>query len=245
MQPYHSGMAAFRWFLFLTLAFSTAAGQQTGQTEKDPHRPPCTSARCRKIRSFLKSHYCGKSPFGNGPEDSCDTRVLKHPGRDTEVTAEFACGWNESAKTSECKQRRQPASEDRDIVLREMRILGLPKGAEKEVYFKVLKSTSGLSVMEGSYDHVNGLELTFCEVIVVADASGGVHLLRKVPLQQAENVDTADFTTWSPVDIADADGDGNLEVILEGDAYEDHWLEVVSVQGSSFKTIFSGLGYYL
>ena len=237
-------MSAFRWLLFLTLAFSAAAGQQNGQPENDPHRPSCTKTRCRQIRLFLKSHYCGKSPFGNGPEDSCDTRVSKHPGRDTEVTAEYACGWNESAKTSECKQRKQPASEDRNIVLREMRLLGLPKGAEQEVYFKVLKSASGLSVMEGTYDHVSGLGLTFCEVIVVADASGGVHLLRKVPLQKAD-VDTADFTTWSPVDIADADGDGNLEIILEGDAYEDHWLEVVSVQGSSFKTIFSGLGYYL
>jgi hypothetical protein len=126
-----------------------------------------------------------------------------------------------------------------------MRLLGLPKKAEQEVYFKVLKSASGLSVMEGSYDHVSGLELTFCEVIVVSDASGGVRLLRKVPIQKAENVDTADFTTWSPVDIADADGDGNLEIILKGDAYEDHWLEVVIAQGSSFKTIFSGLGYYL
>jgi hypothetical protein len=126
-----------------------------------------------------------------------------------------------------------------------MRLLGLPEEAEREVYFKVLKSASGLSVLEGAYDHVRELELTFCEVIVVVDARGGVHLLRNVPLQKAENVDTADFTSWSPMDIADADGDGNLDIILEGDAYEDHWLEVVSVQGDSFTTIFSGLGYYL
>jgi len=99
--------------------------------------------------------------------------------------------------------------------------------------------------MKGSYDHLRGLELTFCEVIVVADASGGVHVLRKVPLQKAENVDTADFTSWSPVDIADADGDGHLEIVLEGNAYEDHWLQVVSAQDGSIKTIFSGLGYYL
>jgi len=41
------------------------------------------------------------------------------------------------------------------------------------------------------------------------------------------------------------DGDGHMELILEGDAYEDHWFEVVSVKDGSFKTIFSGLGYYL
>lgn len=99
--------------------------------------------------------------------------------------------------------------------------------------------------MKGAYDHLDGLELTSCEVIVVADATGGVHLLRRVPLRKSENVDTANFTTWSPVDIADVDGDGHSEIVLRGDAYEDHWLEVVSVTGGQFKTIFSGLGYYL
>jgi hypothetical protein len=47
------------------------------------------------------------------------------------------------------------------------------------------------------------------------------------------------------VGIADADGDGHLEIILEGDAYEDHWLEVDKMQAGSFRKIFSGLGYYL
>jgi hypothetical protein len=238
-------MSALHWFFFLTLVFSTAAGQEGGQPGKDPNRPQCATARCRKIRSFLKSHYCGESPFGNGPDDSCDTRGPKKPEQGTEVTAEYTCAWDESAGTAECKQRLQSASEDRNIVLREMRLLGLPKGAEQEVYFEVLKSASGLSVMKGSYDHLSGLELTFCEVIVVTDSSARAHVLRKVALQKTDNVDTASFTSWSPVDIADADGDGHLEIILEGDAYEDHWLEVVSFEGGSFKTIFSGLGYYL
>jgi hypothetical protein len=47
------------------------------------------------------------------------------------------------------------------------------------------------------------------------------------------------------VDIADVDGDGHLEVVLQGNAYENHWLEVVRIQDGFFKTIFSGLGYYL
>jgi hypothetical protein len=32
---------------------------------------------------------------------------------------------------------------------------------------------------------------------------------------------------------------------LEGDAYEDHWLEVDKMQGGTFRKVFSGLGYYL
>jgi hypothetical protein len=38
---------------------------------------------------------------------------------------------------------------------------------------------------------------------------------------------------------------GQFDVILEGGAYEDHWLEVDSLEKRKFKTIFSGLGYYL
>jgi hypothetical protein len=238
-------MFASRLLLFLTLAIITTAGQEAGQPEKDPHRPPCTNGQCRKIRSFIKSHYCGKGPFGNGPDESCDTRGPKKPaGTGTKVTAEYFCSWDESAKGSKCNQRGQPTSEERNIVVQQMRLLGLPKGGEHEVHFKVLRS-SGLSVMQGAYDHLNGVELTFCEVVVVADANGGVHVLRKVKLRKAANVDVVDFTTWSPVDIADTDGNGQLEVVLEGEAYEDHWFEVVSLQNGSFKTVFSGLGYYL
>ena len=39
--------------------------------------------------------------------------------------------------------------------------------------------------------------------------------------------------------------DGQVDVVLVGDAYEDHWLEVISVGNGTAKTIFSGLGYYL
>jgi hypothetical protein len=40
-------------------------------------------------------------------------------------------------------------------------------------------------------------------------------------------------------------GLGLLEIILDGDAYENHWLEVDQMQAGSFRKIFSGLGYYL
>lgn len=65
-----------------------------------------------------------------------------------------------------------------------------------------------------------------------------------MPFQKTD-ADVPQVTTWFPVDIADVDGDGQAEIVLEGDAYEDHWLEVFDIQDDSFKTIFSGLGYYL
>jgi hypothetical protein len=53
------------------------------------------------------------------------------------------------------------------------------------------------------------------------------------------------MTQWSPIDLADVDGDGRTDVILQGDHYEDHWLEAVSVGQRFPRTLFSGLGYYL
>jgi hypothetical protein len=54
-----------------------------------------------------------------------------------------------------------------------------------------------------------------------------------------------EVTQWSPVDVADVEGNGIEDVILEGDAYENHWLEVVTVHDGNVQTIYSGLGYYL
>lgn len=46
--------------------------ERTGRKGSPP--PPCTSAYCKKVKSFLKKHYCGESPAGNGPDDGCDLR---------------------------------------------------------------------------------------------------------------------------------------------------------------------------
>ena len=40
-------------------------------------------------------------------------------------------------------------------------------------------------------------------------------------------------TSWWPPGIADVDGDGKPNIVLEGDEDENHWLEVVSVGGRS------------
>ena len=233
--------AALTAAAMLLLIVATAAN---GQPEKDPHRPPCTSARCRKIKSFLKLHYCGESPSGNGPDDGCDTRRPKKltAGK---VTADFQCKWNETEGKSKCQQRGQPTPEIRSILMREMQRLGLPARVDKDLYFTVWETaSSGWSLAAAEYDHVNGIDLTLCQVILITDQSGHVRVMRKVPYKKT-NVDVPDVTTWTPLDLADVDGDGRIEVILEGDAYENHWLEVDSLKDGSPHTIFSGLGYYL
>ncbi|PYX96812.1 MAG: hypothetical protein DMG71_04720 [Acidobacteria bacterium] len=100
------------------------------------------------------------------------------------------------------------------------------------------------SLAEADYYHSAGTDMTFCQVIVIIDKTSKVSVLRKVPFQKTD-ADVPTVTMWSPIDLADVNGDGRLDVILEGDAYENHWLEVDSVQDGSSQTIFSGLGYYL
>jgi hypothetical protein len=238
-------MSAFRWLLFLTLAFVTAAAQEAGQPEKDPHRPPCTTAQCRRISSFLKAHYCGESPFGNGPDDGCDTRAPKRLSSGIKATADFDCQWDEINAKEKCQQHGEPLPEIRSILLRETRRLGLPQEAEAELHFTVWEPSSNAWTLAAAYyDHVSGADLTLCQLIATIFKDGRVQILRKVSFQKTD-ADVPDLTRWSPIDIADVDGDGQIEIILEGDAYENHWYEVDGIRDGSFKMIFSGLGYYL
>jgi hypothetical protein len=161
------------------------------------------------------------------------------------VIAAFDCETNPTDGRPKCRQRSQPSPAIRSILLREMRQLGLPATAEKDVYFTVWQPSSAKWFLAAAdYDETNGNQLALCQVIVVVDAGGRVQALRKVRFQKTD-ADVPTVTTWFPMGIADVDGDGQLEIILEGDAYEDHWLEVDKLQNGSFRKIFSGLGYYL
>ena len=235
-------MCAFRWLLFVTIAFNIVAlGQEGGQPEKDPHRPPCNSAQCRKVKSFVKAHYCG-APEGNGPDDSCQ---IQQPKRrvNVKVTANYDCKWVDGVRN--CSQLGEPSLELRGILVGDLRRLGLPAKAKGRTYFTVWQPT-GLdwSLVEAYYEHIEGSGVTLCQVIAILDQNSHVSVLRKVPFQKTD-ADKNTVTTWSALDLADVNADGQIEVILEGDAYEDHWVEVVGMRDGSFKTIYSGLGYYL
>jgi hypothetical protein len=131
------------------------------------------------------------------------------------------------------------------MLVRELQRLGLPPQRQREIYFTVLESpSSGWLLATANYSYVVGPDLLLCRVLALVDQDGNLHMLRKLAFRKTD-ADVPNVTTWFPIDIADVDGDGQLEIVLGGDAYEDHWLEVVGIQNGSFKTIFSGLGYYL
>jgi hypothetical protein len=126
-----------------------------------------------------------------------------------------------------------------------MRRLGLPKQAEVELNFLVWEPRSNPWTLAAAYyEHVSGTDLALCQLIAVISQGGHIQVLRKVPFQKTD-ADVPEVTRWSPIDIADVDGDGQVEIILEGDAYENHWYEVDGLRDGSFKMIFAGLGYYL
>lgn len=219
--------------------------QLRGQREKDPHRPACTSAPCQKAESFVKAHFCGASPFGKGPQNGCDTRYAKQLLIGVNVLAAFDCEWSVADGRPKCRQRSQPSPAIRSLLLGEMRQLGLPAKAEKDIYFTVWQPTSAKWFLAAAdYGQASGSDLALCQVIVVVGPGGRVQALRRVQFQKT-NADKSTVTTWFPMGIADVDGDGQMEIILEGDAHQDHWLEVDKMQGGSFRKIFSGLGYYL
>jgi hypothetical protein len=215
------------------------------QAERDPHRPACVDAHCRRVKSFLKAHYCGESPFGNGPDDGCEIKRGEKPRTAVEVLADYKCEWSESKQAAQCGQHGRPSTVVRNILTDELHRLGLSPDASGQTYFEVWKSVhSSWSVAMAYYSHSVGPDLELCEVIVVVDENSQVTVLRKLPFQKTD-ADMPTVTQWAPVDIADVDGAGREGIVLEGDAYENHWLEVISVHDGSSKTIFSGLGYYL
>ena len=107
-----------------------------------------------------------------------------------------------------------------------------------------MSDPTGWSLAAADYQRPVGSDVELCQVIVIVDQSWHVRVLRKVPFRKT-NMDVPAMTQWSPIDLADVDGDGRTDVILQGDHYEDHWLEAVSVDQRFPRTLFSGLGYYL
>lgn len=217
----------------------TVGARATEPADADPRRPACTSAHCQRIKSFVHAHYCGAAPFGNGPDDSCDIKEPSPATSRIDVIAHFRCERNV------CQQYGQPPSDVRAALVRKLRQLGLPAAEDGRTYFTVWKSkSSGWSLVEGYYERLAGSSVTLCQAIVVIEGDSQVAVLREVPFQNTD-AEAAPVTTWSLLDLTDVDGDGRPDVVLRGDAYEDHWIEVHRVQDGSHRIIFSGLGYYL
>jgi len=245
MYPGNHTVTLKRVLIAALVSLFVAGAMTKAQSEIDPHRPACADAHCRKVESFLKKHYCGASPFGNGPDDGCDIRSIPKPRPDVTMIADYECEWNTSKDAAECKQHGQPSPAVRDILIGQLRRLGLPAKASGETYFDVWKSAhSGWLFAMAYYSRAVGSDLELCQVLVVVDESGQAIVLRELPFQKTD-ADVPTVIQWAPVDIVDVDGDGREEIVLAGDEYENHWLEVVSVRDGSCKTIFSGLGYYL
>jgi len=202
------------------------AGRKEGAP--DPHRPPCVTAECRAIKSFLKQHYCGESPFGNGPADGCDIRAHKRFGS-PQIKAEPQCEWDDDGR-SKCRQNGEVQPELRAITIRQMRTLGLPAGASGGVLFTVWQlPKTNWSLVEADYSNVSSGTLSNCEVILLVKPSLDFTVIREVRAPKTD-ADVPEGATWEFVDLVDVDGDGRPEIILEGDSYEDHWLEVVRME---------------
>src|SRR5436305_5508355 len=100
----------------LAILLCILASQLNGQRRNDPHRPPCSSASCKRVESFLRAHFCGASPAGNGPENGCDTRYSKQLLAGINVLAAFDCETSVTDGRPKCRQRSQPSAAGRNIL---------------------------------------------------------------------------------------------------------------------------------
>ena len=237
------------WGFLLACAFVfSLLGHLSASTEaeRDPNRTPCSSKSCKKVERFLRSHYCGKSPFGNGPSDGCEIRALQKPQPKVRVDAGYHCQWNEQKQSDECRKSGRTSDSISGALRSELRRLGLRAKDEKSIKYRVWTSNSdGWMLASASYTEARGSDLVICQVIGLFGKGSTLHVVREVRCQKTD-ADVPTVTTWSPIDIADVNGDGHSEIVFEADAYEDHWFEVVSVGDDlSSQTIFRGLGYYL
>jgi hypothetical protein len=241
-----SSPITLKWIFSAALVSLVVANAQSEEpAANDPHRPACVDAHCRKVRSFLKAHYCGAAPFGNGPDDSCEIKKTKNVRTGIDVTADYNCEWSESTQAMHCEQHGQPSQAVSDILTSELHRIGLPAKANVQTYFTVWKAVrSGWSIAVADYSNTVGSVLEVCEVVAVIDERSHATVLRKLPFQRTD-VDVPNVTEWTLVDLADVEGTGQEDIVLEGDEYENHWLEVVSLRDETAKTVFSGLGYYL
>ncbi len=238
-------MLPLRWsrsilgLLILLTCFAGALAQST----EDPQRPACTNSVCRAARAYIKTHYCGESPYGNGPDDGCDIIPVKHLASGTSPVAHYKCGWDDNTNKPTCKQVGSPPPKYLSALLDKMHQLGLPKQDDGKVLFSDLTSTSaGWSVLEAYYQQISGENMALCQFIAAVGPDKKLYELRKIRFQTTD-AEKPLVTMWSPIDIATVSG--QPEFILEGDAYENHWFEAIGIVGGELKTIFSGLGYYL
>lgn len=240
MRPRYGWLA-----IVAALSLCALTARTAGQNSEDPNRPPCTTIQCRTIKRFVKTHYCGASPFGDGPDDGCQIKTIEKPQKEVRVLADYRCAWDEVKRTAKCEQTGEPSSLVRGILMTRLHGLGLPASAKGETWFTVWKpSRASWSLAAAYYSHQSGDDLWLCEVIAAIDQNSRAIVIDKLPFQKTD-IDTPDVTQWAPMDITDVAGAGHDDIVLEGDAYENHWLQVVRVQDGVAYTIFSGLGYYL
>lgn len=212
----------------------------------DAHRTACNTARCRAIQSFVKLHYCGESPFGNGPDEGCDIKPRRKSGSSSlAVKADYKCYWDDKANDAHCDQTGEVPQELQTVLRAELDKLGVPENAGGRTKFIVWQGVgASWTVASAHYSRIIGADLELCDVILHMDSHSKMNVIRSVHFQKTD-ADVPQVTTWSLLDVRDVDGDGQPEIVLRGDAYEDHWIEVVSLKDGIQKTIFSGLGYYL
>lgn len=118
----------------------------------------------------MKEHYCGESPFGNGPDNGCRIRTPAQPQVGS-ILADYRCSYTENPYTTHCEQEGQPSPDVAKVLLDELSKIGLPRGgADGQLFFTIWTSNApDWTLAEATYSRRIGLDLESCKVSVIID----------------------------------------------------------------------------
>jgi len=86
------------------------------------------------------------------------------------------------------------------------------QSAGRNLLYGLGSDRAGWSLARAYYSHRIGSDIELCEVVAVVDQNAPVTVLRKLPLKKTD-VDVPGVTEWTPLDLADTRGTGQLDVI--------------------------------
>lgn len=181
----------------------------------------------------LSAAYCSEDEWGN-----CQLRWPEEP---PPRVAAFDCVWDATVKCTQTLAASPPlVGLARDELIK----AGLPVG-EPRVFVEALRVRADWTVVHAYYHRVSGERMSIASVVLVLRDDGARVVLRMQRFTHTALDGPSAVRLHFVMDVRDVDGDGEAELVLNGEGYEAHWLEVFTLRGEKWRLLFSGLGYSL
>lgn len=182
----------------------------------------------------LRAAYCVE-------DDQVDCRLRGPEKIAAERAAAFDCRWTD---TVVCTQTLAAPPALAAVAREELLKAGLP-AREERVFVDALRVRPEWTVVHAYHHAVSGERISVASVVLMVRDDGTRVVLRTQRFVRASLDGPSAAKLHFVLDVTDLDGDGAAELVLDGEAYEAHWLEVFTFREGKWRASFSGLGYSL